>query len=93
MKAVEPVVTSVIPADVAAPHFTGHSPHGRFRFRPEMILIPGVAVLLIGGWEAACRLLAGSMNDERLFVQCAAAPHKYLASSDFGRTLGKCGFG
>ena len=57
MKAVEPVVTSVIPADVAAPHFTGHSPRGRFRFRPEMILIPGVAVLLIGGWEAACRLL------------------------------------
>jgi NitT/TauT family transport system permease protein len=57
MKAVEPVVTSVIPADVAAPHFTVPSPRGRFRFRPEMILIPGVAVLLIGGWEAACRLL------------------------------------
>ena len=57
LKAVEPVVTSVIPADVAAPHFTGHSPRGRFQFRPEVILIPGVAVLLIGGWEAACRLL------------------------------------
>jgi NitT/TauT family transport system permease protein len=57
MKTLEPVVTSVIPADVAPPHVAMHSPRGRFRFRPEMILIPGVAVLLIGGWESACRLL------------------------------------
>jgi NitT/TauT family transport system permease protein len=57
MKALEPVVTPVIAADVVAPHIAVHSPRGRFRFRPEMILIPGVAVLLIGGWEAACRLL------------------------------------
>ena len=55
MKALEPVVTPVIAAGVVAPHIAVHSPRGRFRFRPEMILIPGVAVLLIGGWEAACR--------------------------------------
>jgi NitT/TauT family transport system permease protein len=57
MKTVKPVVTSVIAADAVAPHIAVHSLRGRFRFRPEMILIPGVAVLLIGGWEAACRLL------------------------------------
>jgi NitT/TauT family transport system permease protein len=57
MKAVEPVVTSVIPADVPALRVAVHPARGPFRFRPEMILIPGVAVLLIGGWESACWLL------------------------------------